>query len=375
MSGTLKLFRIFGIDVQLHFSWWLVFIFLSWSLSAQFFPAYFPHQQASTYWIMGVLSALLLFVSVLLHELSHSLVAKAKKIEVETITLFFFGGVAGINDEDLKPGAEFLMSIAGPLFSLVLAALFYLIHLQSSNIFWNAISLYLYQLNLVLGLFNLVPGYPLDGGRAFRALLNAHYKNLKKATGIAVLGGRIFAAMLIVLGVLSLMAGAGNGVWFIFLGVFLYFLAGISYEQVLLKEALGKISVMGLLAKNYVKLDPTMHFSQFLHKYLEYDDEVFVVGNHAAIGILDLKTIDPLSPKAQKLLTVKHAAIPFSDLVVLRKTDNAFTAYHKFAEQNVDILPVMEKNKLLGFVTRRKIMHRLLWSMKYGVGKNKNNKK
>ena len=93
---------------------------------------------------MGVLSALLLFVSVLLHELSHSLVAKAKKIEVETITLFFFGGVAGINDEDLKPGAEFLMSIAGPLFSLVLAALFYLIHLQSSNIFWNAISLYLY---------------------------------------------------------------------------------------------------------------------------------------------------------------------------------------------------------------------------------------
>ncbi len=375
MRGTTKLFRIFGIDVQLHFSWWIVFILLSWSLSASFFPTYFPNQQTSTYWIMGIFSALFLFLSVLLHELSHSLVAKAQKIEVETITLFFFGGVAGINDEDLKPRAEFLMSIAGPLFSLVLAALFYLIHLQHHNIFWNAISLYLYQLNLVLGLFNLVPGYPLDGGRAFRALLHAHYKDLKKATRIAVLGGRIFAVILIILGVLSLVAGAGSGLWFIFLGAFLYFIAGVSYEQVLLKEALGKIPVLDLLTTDYSKLNPEMSFSQFLHKYLQTDQDVFVVGNHTALGILDLKQIKPLSLKAQKMVTVKHAAIPFSELVVLRKNDNAFTAYRKFTEQNADILPIMDKNKLLGFVTRRKIMHRLLWSMKYGVGKNKNSKK
>src|SRR3989344_5217711 len=166
MRGTTKLFRIFGIDVQLHFSWWLIFIFLSWSLSASFFPSYFPDQQTSTYWIMGVLSALLLFASVLLHELSHSLVAKAKKIKVESITLFFFGGVASIDDEDLKPSTEFLMAVAGPLFSLFLFGVFYLVYALNGNTFWTAISFYLYQLNLILAIFNLVPGYPLDGGRA-----------------------------------------------------------------------------------------------------------------------------------------------------------------------------------------------------------------
>src|SRR3989344_4445971 len=205
MRGAMKLFRIFGIDVQLHFSWWFVFALLAWSLSSSFFPQYFPGFENKTYWFMGIISVLLLFLSVLLHELSHSLVAKAKKIKVDSITLFFFGGVASIDDEDIKPSAEFLMSIAGPLFSLLLFGIFYLIYSLNGNIFWTAITFYLYQLNLILAIFNLVPGYPLDGGRAFRAILHAYYKDLSKATRIAARGGKLFAAVLIFMGIVGLL--------------------------------------------------------------------------------------------------------------------------------------------------------------------------
>src|SRR3989344_1464719 len=123
MKTGLKVFRIAGIDIRLHYSWWLIFILLAWSLSTTYFPQpeVFPGAVKSTYWVMGIIASLLLFISVLLHELSHSLVAKFRKIKVESITLFFFGGVAGITKEKIKPSSEFMMAIAGPIFSLVLA--------------------------------------------------------------------------------------------------------------------------------------------------------------------------------------------------------------------------------------------------------------
>ena len=232
MRGAHTLFRIFGIDIRLHFSWWFIFILLTWSLSTSFFPQFFPGQTQMMYWTMGILSSLLLFISVLLHELSHSLVAMAKNIKVESITLFFFGGVAGIEKEDMEPSAEFMMAIAGPLFSLLLAGIFYFINTHNGNILLSAITSYLYQLNFVLAVFNLVPGFPLDGGRAFRAILFAYYKDLKKATRIAAAGGKVVAGLLIVLGLFGMVTGTGGGLWFILLGVFLYFLAGMSYEQI-----------------------------------------------------------------------------------------------------------------------------------------------
>src|SRR3989344_6139528 len=171
MDRSTKIARLFGINIYLHYSWWIIFVLLAWSLATQYFPQFYPEFSPKTNWSIGILSALLLFVSVLLHELSHSLVARIYKIKVDSITLFFFGGVAGIDREDLKPRSEFFMAIAGPLFSFLLAGLFYLLYRLDGNSLLTAVSAYLYQLNLVLGLFNLVPGFPLDGGRAFRALL------------------------------------------------------------------------------------------------------------------------------------------------------------------------------------------------------------
>ena len=375
MRGATKLFRIFGIDVQLHFSWWFVFALLAWSLSSSFFPQYFPGLENRTYWIMGIISVILLFISVLLHELSHSLVAKAKKVKVESITLFFFGGVASIDDEDLKPSTEFLMAIAGPLFSLLLFGIFYLIYFLNGNLFWTAITFYLYQLNLILALFNLVPGYPLDGGRAFRALLNAYYKDLKKATSIAVLGGRAFAIFLILFGAISITSGSGGGLWLILLGGFLYFIAGASYEQVLVKDVLSKIPVARILIKNHTVLEPSMRFSEFLERYQDSDEELFLVKNASFAGILDLKNLSPMPAKMQKMISMKQLALPLSKISTLRSSDSAYAAYRTLSEQNLDFLPVLEKSNLLGFASRRKVMQKLVLALKFGVGVNEKRKK
>ena len=368
MRGATKLFRIFGIDVQLHFSWWFVFALLAWSLSSSFFPQYFPDLENKTYWTMGIISVLLLFASVLLHELSHSLVAKAKKIKVESITLFFFGGVASIDDENLKPSTEFLMSIAGPLFSLFLFVIFYLIYSLNGNIFWTAIMFYLYQLNLILAIFNLVPGYPLDGGRAFRAILYAYYKDLKKATRIAVMGGRAFAIFLIMFGFISIASGSGGGLWLIFLGGFLYFIAGKSYEQVLVKDVLSKINVKKIMTNRFIILDPSLRFSEFLQKYQDSDEEIYVAKSSSFSGILDIKNITSMPAKMQKMISVKQLALPLSKINTLRSSDSAYTAYRKISEQDLDFIPVMEKSTLLGFVSKAKLMRKLILALKFGVG-------
>ena len=365
MKST-KIFKIFGIDIKLHYSWWIVFVLLAWILSTSFFPQFFPDQSNQNYWIMGIVSSLLLFVSVLLHELSHSLVAKARNIRVESITLFFFGGVAGITKEDMKPSSEFLMAIAGPIFSLLLAGIFFIIYRMNGNIIWTAITFYLYQLNLILAIFNMVPGYPLDGGRALRAILYWRYKNLKKATLIASKGGKIFGGFLVILGMISLFSGQGSGLWFIFLGGFLYFIAGASYEQVVVKEVLEKIKVRELLKKKIPTIKPNLKFAALIKKYSNGEDTVFLVKDKKFIGLLDTKAIDKIVPKLQQLMLVKQLAVPLKRIKSVRKEDNCYTAFKKSTQEKVEALPVMNKSKLEGFLTRRSLMHRLVWELKYG---------
>lgn len=367
MKGAIKIFRIFGIDIKLHFSWWFIFAFLSWSLSSSFFPHYFPELSAKMYWMMGITAALLLFISVLLHELSHSLVAKAQRIKVESITLFFFGGVAGIESEDLKPCSEFMMAVAGPLFSLLLAGLFYLIYIFNGQIFWTAITFYLYQLNLILAIFNLIPGYPLDGGRALRAVLYAYFGDLKKATRIAASGGRFFAIFLAALGILGLITGTGGGLWLILLGGFLYFIAGLSYEQVVLKEALTKIPVSEVILKKFPTVKPDTALSAFFRKYLSSGEDVFLVKDRNFSGILDLKQLENMPPKIQEVVKLREIAVPLSKMDSVNEKDNAYTAFRKFAEKDLDVLPVKKNSKILGFVNKRVLMQRLTWELKYGL--------
>ena len=386
-KGSIKLFRLFGINIQLHFSWWFVFALLAFNLSVSFFPnlcagkltegflatAIIPGCASlgtGSYWIMGIVAALFLFLSVLLHELSHSLVAKLRKIKVESITLFFFGGVASIHEDDLKPGSEFLMAVAGPLFSILLGLVFFTINHFTSNGIVTAITFYLYLINFMLAGFNLIPGFPLDGGRAFRAILHAYYKDLKKATRIAAAGGRFFGIFLIIVGILSFF---GGGWWLVILGGFLYFTAGLSYEQVIIREALIKIPVKELLSKDFSLVDAEMKFADFLKRHVNCGEEIFLVKSKNFSGILDLKELDKISLSAQKWIKIKQLAIPVDKLSSLRENDTAFTAFKKFAEEKINLLPVYKNSKLLGFVTQKIVTQRLVWSLKFGFD-SRNNK-
>src|SRR3989338_4582592 len=367
MKNSLRLFKLFGIEIQLHFSWWLVLIFLTWSLSTGFFPQFFSDLPTKVYWAMGLTASLLLFISVLLHELAHSLVAKAKRIPVRSITLFFFGGVAGITKEEMKPSIELKMSLAGPLFSLILSGLFYLLHqFNGGSIFLTAISFYLYQLNFILAIFNLIPGYPLDGGRAFRAVLYWYYKDLKKATKIASSGGKFFAGFLVFLGVFGLFSGQGSGLWLIFLGGFLYFIANLSYQQVVVREVLNKISIRELMEKKFMTLNPKLKFSAFAKKYASSGQDVFMLKNKDFSGILDLKRIEKLPRLNQEQITLQQLSLPLSRIKTLKMEDNAYDAFQLFNEQDLSLLPIMKGKNLLGIVSRKKVLARLVWSLKFG---------
>lgn len=362
-----KIANIFGIKIQLHFSWWFIFFLLTWALATGFFPQFFPGLTTLNYWLMSGVAAILLFISVLLHELSHALVARAKKIKVESITLFFFGGVAGITKEDIKPSVELQMALAGPIFSLFLSLVFFLIFKLNGHAFWTPITFYLYQLNFILALFNLVPGFPLDGGRALRAILYWYYKDLKKATRIASRGGKFFAAVLVGLGLLAMITGAGNGLWFILIGIFLYFIAGVSYQQVVIKQALTDVPLKTLIKKKFTSLNPNMRFSDFVKKYKNKEEEYFVVKGQGYLGLFNLKQLGPI-PKTVRL---KQLATPITKIKTLKKEDSAYQAFKKLAQQKLEVLPVMDKNKLIGLVTRDSLRRRLIWEMNYSPEKRK----
>jgi Zn-dependent protease len=338
-----------------------------WSLSTNFFPEFFPGYAVKEYVLMGIIATILLFVSVILHELSHSLVAKLRNIPVESITLFFFGGVAGINDEDIPPSSEFLMAIAGPLFSLILAGVFFLLTTFSTNVTLIATTFYLYQVNLVLALFNLIPGFPLDGGRAFRALLYWYSKDLERSTWIAVWGGKIFAVVLVLFGIIQLISQSGSGLWLLLLGGFIYIIAGAGYEQVLYREILNKVYVQELMSKKFITLKPEMKFSDFTQRYSNSEQEVFIVKDKTFCGILDMRRIQKTSPEVQERITLQQLSLPLNLVRGLQKTDTAYTAFKRFTEEGQEVLPVYSKSKVVGYLTRTVLMHRLIWGLKYGV--------
>lgn len=369
MNGGLRLFRLFGIDVKIHFSWWFIFVLLAWSLHDAFFPQEFPGFSSQQYWIMGIVAALLLFASVLLHELSHSLVAKARKIKVESITLFFFGGVAGISQEDMEPKSEFLMAIAGPLFSLFFAGVFYSIFLLTTDGLWHPIVYYVAFINLILAIFNLVPAFPLDGGRAFRALLHAHYKDLRKATRIAATGGRIFAGYLVLEGFLNFFGISllvPGGLWFILLGGFLYFLAGMSYEQVVMKEILGKIPVRSLPRKTPLVFPPTMAVASLMKQSAWSGAEAFVVRGKQFQGLLDVQHFPKLTPSQQKTVQLKAIATPLHKGLQVSEKETAYEALQRMTQQQRDVLVVMDGKNIVGLLTKQDIILRLLWEGKRG---------
>ena len=369
MNGGTKLFKLFGINVGLHFSWWFIFFLLAWSLSASFFPEQLPGKSSLTYWLMGIFSALMLFASVLMHELSHSLVAKAKKIKVESITLFFFGGIAGIDDEEIKPGAEFLMAVAGPLFSLLLSGIFYSLFFLIQNEIIKSIAYYLSFINLIIAVFNLIPGFPLDGGRAFRAILHGYYKDIKKATKVAAFAGKLFAGYMVLEGILNVfgfMVVIPGGIWFIFLGGFLYFIAGMSYEQILVKSVLQKISIRSLRLVKPQIIKNNLKMPEFIKRYSSLGENIFLIEDSSRKKILDIERIGKIDNIDLSRLTVGQAASSLSPSQMVNINESAYSVFKKMSQNNHEAVLVFDKEKVVGLLTKSIIAHRLYWDFKFG---------
>ncbi len=374
MKGDVRIGRFLGIDVKLHFSWWFIALLLTWVLATNFFPVFYPELSTTSHWIIAAISAILLFVSVILHEFSHSLVARTKGIHVHSITLFFFGGVADIESESMKPMDEFLMAIAGPFFSFFLAGVFAIIfQLTETNIIINAIAFYLFQLNLILGIFNLVPGYPLDGGRALRAVLHWYYKDLRKATKIASFWGKAFAFLLIVLGFFQIFSGSFAGIWLILIGFFLHFIAGLSYEQVIFYDVLSKwkVSQFEVKAKTSIMVKDSTNLKEFIQTHLADKHKVFIVKKgKEPFALLDLTGIQALRGEDLEKLSVKDAAIPLKKLGTLTPDQSAYKAFKKFLETGSRVLSVkktLDSSKIDSLVFKEQVMNALVRRLKFGV--------
>jgi Zn-dependent protease/predicted transcriptional regulator len=312
---------------------------------------------------MAFIAALLFFASLLAHELAHSLVAIKNKLPINGITLFIFGGIAHLNKEPATPRVEFFMALAGPLMSFSLAIIFYtLSHLLRSWHLPNAaitIVDYLFFLNLGVGIFNLIPGFPLDGGRVLRALLWHFIHDLRKATEIASSLGKGFAYLLIGFGLFNLLNNSLlQGIWLIFIGLFLQEAADSSYRQVLFKRFLSGTKVADYLTRDVKTVPADINLNDLVdHYFFKHRHAAFpVVEDDQILGLVSLHDIKIVPKEKWATTQAKELVIPLQPEMVINERADVLTALPKLAASPVGRLLVIDKNKLIGILSQRDIM-------------------
>lgn len=289
---------IFGVEIRIDFSWFVILALILWSFAGGVFPAAYPDQSPATYLGMGIVGALLFFASLLAHELSHSLVARTKGIPVEGITLFIFGGVARTRKEAETPEDEFVIAAVGPLASVVIAAMFGVIAWVGSSAgitpAVTVVARYLAFMNTLLAVFNLMPGFPLDGGRLFRSIVWKVTGDLTKATRWASTGGKIFGLALMALGMFQLFAGAAiGGMWLIFIGWFLRNAAVMSLEQHMVRSLLEGVATRELMTPDPYVVTPALTLNELVDSYfLNKRHQAFpVVEAGRLVGLITLQHV------------------------------------------------------------------------------------
>lgn len=360
MSGALTLGRVRGIPISVHYTWLFAFALIAWSLAAGFLPGNFPGWSPTTYWLVGAVGALGLFASVLLHELSHSFMALARGKEVKGITLFIFGGVSTIAEEADSPRDELLVSIVGPLTSLVLAGLAWLTHqaLDPGNAPLGAILSYLALVNLLVGLFNLAPGFPLDGGRVLRSAIWAATGSLRRATRIASYVGQAFGFLLIFWGISQLFGGDFlGGIWIAFIGWFLNSAAEATRTQQVVKESLAGVRVAQLMSPPPPLVDPRMTVRELVMEHLVRGGvrAVLVGAEGQVLGIASITDVKELEQEAWPTTPVGEI-MTRAPLKTTSPRAGVAEALRVLAEHDLHQLPVVENGQLVGMLTRSDIM-------------------
>ena len=363
---------------SLLFIFWLIVV----NLGAGLFPARHPDWSAVMSWLMGGLAAVLFFLSILAHELSHALVGRATGTPVSGITLFIFGGVARMRGEPPSPRSELLMTIVGPLTSLGIGAIASIWGaLLASPVVMDVgdplkalqdvsplatVLLWLGPINIMIGLFNLVPGFPLDGGRVLRAALWAWTKDQSKATRWAATVGQVFALILVVAGISMMFGlrvpvfgrGLVSGLWIAFIGWFLHSAAAASYKQVVVRDLLEGVPVARLMQQRPTVVDGDLTVSQLVDGYLMASDQrAFpVVEERKLSGIVTLSDVRRISRDVWPQRRVRDIMTPAEAIVTAGPDDNAADALGKLASRDVEQLPVVSGAELIGVLRRRDIL-------------------
>ena len=365
LKNSFRLFTIRGIDVGIHYSWLIIFALVTWSLSVFIFPTIpgGPRLANVEFWILGAITAILLFASVLIHELAHSFVAQWRGMEAKSITLFIFGGVSNLSGDAKDASTEFLVAIVGPLTSFALAAITFGLASVVPEPRASLVLSYLFFINLTLGIFNLIPGFPLDGGRVLRAVLWKTTGNIRRATEWAANVGKIVAYVMAGYALyLVLVEGSIiGGVWTAAIAWFLHNAASSSVEQVVFEQRLRRLRVGEIITRDDAVVSPDITVSDLIDHYiLPYARRAVPVEQGGRlVGIVTIRDIASVAPEQRALATVGQVMGGRERLHTARVDDRVLDAFEVMGEHDLEQLPVMDGDRLIGLLTRADVARQL----------------
>ncbi len=357
-----KLFKILGFEVKLDVSWFIIFILITWSLATGVFPQFLTEYTQGAYWTMGAAGALGLFLSILIHEFSHSMVARRFGMPIRGITLFIFGGVAELDEEPPNATAEFFMALAGPVASVVIGLTAGALAFGSAQVglapWLTAILAYLAFINFVLVLFNCIPAFPLDGGRVLRSILWKVKGNLRWATRISSFIGSAFGMVLIVLGVFNFIGGQFvGGIWWCLIGLFIRNAAKMSYQRVVLRQSLEGEPVQRFMTRDVVSVPRDVNARTFVDDYVyRYQHKFYpVVDGDELVGCISMSQLKDLPRSAWEETTIGDIAADCADNSIAPQTD-ALEALGKMKSSEKSRLLVMQGKTLSGVITLKDLL-------------------
>lgn len=371
MGKSIRLLRIKGIPIGLHPSWFLIFLFLTWSLATGYFPTQVSSLSVMGIWALGLFTSLLFFASVLAHELGHAFVALRNNIPVKSISLFFLGGLARIGREPSKPGEEFRIAIAGPIVSLALAGFFSgLGQLGGSLSYLGTAAAYLGSINLLLGLFNLIPGFPMDGGRILRAIIWKLSGDFYRASQIASFTGQLVAYGFIGYGIFTIFtSNFMNGLWLGFIGWFLLNVAASASAQARLQQKLSGVMVDQVMKRDYPSVQGETTLDQLVNGTLAGNSNgmFLVVGNEDTAGFLTLREITKIPRHLWSRIKAKEVMKPWGGLTPVSSDMPVLTALEKMEEAHQTFVPVVDGAQVRGILSREQVRRYLKLRSELGM--------
>ncbi len=367
-ASGFRLGRIFGIPIYLHSSWFIIFALITLSLRTQFTSQH-PGWSPAQHWALGIITSLLFFASVVIHELGHSVVAMRYRIPVISITLFVFGGLARIGREPSSAKQEFNIAVAGPVTSFLLAGAFYLLGRYSFGIeMLAATSQWLSQINFVLAVFNLAPGFPLDGGRILRALAWGITGDFSRATSIASRGGQVLAYLMIFLGIWQALNGNWvGGLWLAFIGWFLLTAAQESYAQVAIRNTLTGLRASDIMSHDVPTVPRDMSLEDYVHEVLRTGQRCHVVtGGGLPVGLVTLHSVREHPREEWANTSVQAAMRPVAKIHWASPTEPVLAVLQRMQSEDVNQMPVLDNGQIVGMVARDAILRVLQTRLQVG---------